>query len=661
MSLLRDVLKKNQRTSPSAGGSGPPISSKRSKSYASSTKSAGGATVRSLAESMLSFYSMVTFGGTRVPKRRRPDFSRLGVPEWYAEDPPPPPLMPGTDVASPILPMFIRGNAGVLHARNPGERPWLGLVVYSHARPESVAPVYHNSAKVTGEVRLAFDEPTRLGSIDVWVTIVADSVLDIFKPPILAMTVNLWNREQAPPGGIPLVKGKFPKGDFVFPFEFPELPSSTLVIHPNDAKRRNKARVPLLPSYFVSKTQGFSGGVKYTVGVNVVFDGFAAIDDELDMQFQYMPLCKLLPRVKTPFPYLPTREDWPFSREIVGGWTLTPFGGRGRLGEEMVEIEGILGVQEPAVYTAGQMIEFSLLLWSTNPLALEALGQPAGFYKSDIFALDVMSPGTSTRKNRYLEKLSAGRMWRTDDGRPADDAPIPKVQMVTPNPPPSGSGPSASPATAGSHRVKGAPPSRMKEVWAAAYQEEKPNFNSECENSNGDAQLSEDVDRLQLNGNNEKNGEVAFDDETLGGSERAPSPTPSLENDIDLEADGAPTNHFVRLDGEVRVPACTHPSFRYTHMGREYGVHMLITHPQYSHVSPNATGLLAEFPIWYVFDRFANLPPGSGAGVKQDLSALPITGTALPMGPDAVRAPVSVGAATKEKRPTSKFTRYSAF
>jgi len=87
---------------------------------------------------------------------------------------------------------------------------------------------------------------------------------------------------------------------------------------------------------------GFSGNIKYTVGVNIVFDGFGGIDDEFDMQGQYLPLCKPLPRVKTPFPYIPTREDWPFSREVVGGWTLTPFGGRGRLGEEMVEVEGIV-------------------------------------------------------------------------------------------------------------------------------------------------------------------------------------------------------------------------------------------------------------------------------------------------------------------------------
>jgi hypothetical protein len=62
------------------------------------------------------------------------------------------------------------------------------------------------------------------------------------------------------------------------------------------------------------------------------------------MTVQYLPLSRATPRLKTPFPYIPTREDWPLRREIVGGWTLTPFGGRGRLGDELVELEGIVSL-----------------------------------------------------------------------------------------------------------------------------------------------------------------------------------------------------------------------------------------------------------------------------------------------------------------------------
>ncbi|KAJ7701182.1 hypothetical protein B0H17DRAFT_1176573 [Mycena rosella] len=127
------------------------------------------------------------------------------------------------------------------------------------------------------------------------------------------------------------------------------------------------------------------------------------------------------------------------------------------------------------------MLQFSLLLWSKNPLALEALGQPAavamGFYMSDIFAQNVLQPRTSSRKNRlsgakdkycgrrkprpdvayviaflgisrvmgfqtqidwsnrYFTKLAAGRMWPTDDGRPADDAPAPEIHQASTVPP----------------------------------------------------------------------------------------------------------------------------------------------------------------------------------------------------------------------------------
>lgn len=55
-----------------------------------------------------------------------------------------------------------------------------------------------------------------------------------------------------------------------------------------------------------------------------------------------MPLRRPIPRVPTLFPFISDREDWPLKREEVGGWTLTPFGGRGRFRDEMVEIEGLV-------------------------------------------------------------------------------------------------------------------------------------------------------------------------------------------------------------------------------------------------------------------------------------------------------------------------------
>jgi hypothetical protein len=49
-----------------------------------------------------------------------------------------------------------------------------------------------------------------------------------------------------------------------------------------------------------------------------------------------------MPSLDMPFPFLPSREDWPFQREDVGGWSLTPFGGRGRFQDEIIELEGIV-------------------------------------------------------------------------------------------------------------------------------------------------------------------------------------------------------------------------------------------------------------------------------------------------------------------------------
>jgi hypothetical protein len=70
-----------------------------------------------------------------------------GVPEWHAGNPPPPSLMPGTAAASPV-PGFISGTASVLEPEKEGDESWLGLVLYSHARPESTKPMYHNAGKM---------------------------------------------------------------------------------------------------------------------------------------------------------------------------------------------------------------------------------------------------------------------------------------------------------------------------------------------------------------------------------------------------------------------------------------------------------------------------------------------------------------------------------
>ncbi|KAJ6516446.1 hypothetical protein C8R45DRAFT_244990 [Mycena sanguinolenta] len=625
--FLRDVLKRGKSSPNGAGGGNLPLSSKRNiKGYASSVKSAG---MRSIAESMSSFYSSLTGSGPRVPKRRRADYSTLGVPEWYADDPPPLQTMPGT-ADPPEMPPFSMTHSSVMHSTNAGVGPWLGVVLYSHAPATVPVPMYHPGDKIAGEVHMVLDKSKNLNSIDVWFVLKSDSVVDTLKPPILTMTANLWNRKKGDPSAIASdaghFKGKFPQGTFVFPFEFPALPTDAVVKHPDEERRKNKGRVPLPPTYRLAMVGSFSGNIQYIIGVNVSRDGIGAIDEEFDVDLQYLPIARPLPRAKTPFPFLPTREDWPFAREVVGGWTLTPFGGRGRLGEDIIE----LGIQEPAVYTAGQTIEFSLMLWSANPLVLEALAQPGaievGYYKSDIFSLDALNPKKSSRKNRRLERLNQGRVWLTEGGKPADDEPMPECTLVK-LPKPS-SGPKSSVSPVATSRFKTAPQSRMQQVWTADFEDAN------------DATAASDANEAGL---------AKKDD-----YEPPPSPTPSFEGLDDLPD----PDRVIRLDGEVRVPTCSHPSFRFSNMSREYVLHLLIKHPQYSHISPAATGIVAEVPVWYVLNRFANVAPGA---LQVDRATLPVKGEVIPMGDNAVRLPASQGHATTQQRPTFRVQRVAAF
>ncbi|KAJ7027898.1 hypothetical protein C8F04DRAFT_72272 [Mycena alexandri] len=347
MSLLRDILKK-------------PKDGSANKRDTASLKSSG---ARSLVESLYS----LAIGGQRVKKRRKPDFSDLvAAPEWFHDDPPEPSDMPGTVArnAGDFCAWTI-AHATVVPLRLDEEHHWLSLVLFSHASESSLAAMYHNEARVAGEVRLCLRKTKNISSIDVWLAAIAPA------GQIISFTANVWNRHKGnplhPDRKAELFKDKFPLGTYVFPFELPPLPKFVPVTHPDNDTRKKKGLVALPPS----------GAIDFTCGVGVRRDSFGGIDEDMDMILQYIPLTHPLPRVRTPFPFLASREDWPFKRESIGGWILSPFGGRGRIGTEIVEIEGILGVQDPAVYTAGHVLEFGVLLWSKSAEAMKLLGQPA--------------------------------------------------------------------------------------------------------------------------------------------------------------------------------------------------------------------------------------------------------------------------------------------
>ncbi|KAK7031471.1 hypothetical protein R3P38DRAFT_2521967 [Favolaschia claudopus] len=578
MSLLRDILKK------------PKNSLTGKKADSASVKSAS---ARSLVASLYS----LTIGGTgeRVKKRRKPDFSELGAPVWYHEDPPMPPDMPGT-AAQTEFSAYTMSHGVVLPLRLEDKEHWLSLILFSHASETSLTAMYHNEARIAGEVRLFLEKTKNISSIDVRMAAVAPT------GQIISLTANVWNRQKGNPlnpGDTPnLFKDKFPMGTFVFPFELPPLPKFVPVTHPDNDTRKTKGLVPL-----PRKSEASSA-----CGVGVRRDSVGGINEDMDAILQYIPLCRPLPRPPTPFPFLASREDWPFKRETIGGWVLSPFGGRGRIGTEVVEVEGILGVQDPAVYTVGQVLEFTLLLWSKNADALKILGQPGavsvGFYKADFLpSSEALRPREQSRSTRRLERTAEGRVWLTESGRPKDSAATPKLFML-----------SSVPAAVPPLRSTNSSPSRMQNTWTADAEKEVEPLPHQPQ------------------------------------SDDPPSPTHSVEDlpvdDIDIPE----TEHFQKLEGEVRIPPSRPVSYRYTEIGREYSLQLHISHPQYAHISPTGPGFLAEVPIWYVANREFKGGPVALNDDATYLASLPFKGACIPVKEDAVRWPKTVGEVAKYGR-----------
>ncbi|KAJ7708715.1 hypothetical protein B0H17DRAFT_1191219 [Mycena rosella] len=584
MSLLRDILKKKK-------------GSAADKRDTASVKSSG---ARSLVASLYS----LTIGGQRVKKRRRPDFSSLGAPEWYHEDPPQPVDMPGT-VSRTDLCAYTIAHGTVLPLRIEEKNHWLSVILFNHASESSLAAMYHNEAKVTGQVRLYLEKTKSISSIDVWLAAIAPT------GQIISLTANVWNRQKGNPrltdAQPTLFKGKFPEGTYVFPFELPPLPKFVPVTHPDNDTRKTKGLVPLPPS----------GKISYTCGVGVRRDSVNGIDEDMDMILQYIPLTRPLPQPATPFPFLASREDWPLKHESLGGWVLSPFGGRGRIGTEIVEVEGILGVRDPAVYTAGQTLEFTVLLWSKSAVALKLLGQPAAvsveYYKGDYMpSSEALRPREQSRQTRTLERIGEGRAWIADTGRPRPGEPAP--QLVSLDLPEAGT----PPADLHPPKTKPAAGSRMQS-WTA---EDGPADEHATESTT----VEGDADAVE-----------------------PPSPSHSAEDFTD-DLDMQDTDHFQRLDGELRIPPCRPVSYRYTQIGREYSLQLHIEHPQYAHISPTGPGLLAEVPIWYVADRAL---PGGPAALNDDptyLATLPLKGATIPVGEGTIWWPKTIGEVATQGR-----------
>ncbi|KAG8700727.1 hypothetical protein FRC11_012706, partial [Ceratobasidium sp. 423] len=212
--------------------------------------------------------------------------------------------------------------------------------------------------------------------------------------------------------------GDLSPGTYVFPFTFDPF-SESVVVRQEEKKNvtgRPLARVPLPPSYRV-RAPHWMGRIEYEMGLVVKRRGLKP-NDYIELPLAYRPRHRLkpVPPIPIPFPLIPTREDWPFERENIGGWSLTPFGGRGRWnGSENVEVEGLLGIPCPVALAAGSKLRITLLLWGTTSARL--LIRPDAvrirLIRAHVMGLDALSPSSRAYTSRIVfeEERWDGVVW----------------------------------------------------------------------------------------------------------------------------------------------------------------------------------------------------------------------------------------------------------
>ncbi|KAG9080593.1 hypothetical protein FRC06_006381 [Ceratobasidium sp. 370] len=88
----------------------------------------------------------------------------------------------------------------------------------------------------------------------------------------------------------------------------------------------------------------------------------------------------------------------------------------------MVEVEGLLGIRDPAVAHPGDELEVVLLLWSDHPEVVGELAKPdsveLSFIRTSILGSDALVPTRRVRKNRQVwpQEHVAGRVWDDEGG-----------------------------------------------------------------------------------------------------------------------------------------------------------------------------------------------------------------------------------------------------
>ncbi|KAG8698024.1 hypothetical protein FRC08_006175 [Ceratobasidium sp. 394] len=365
----------------------------------------------SFASSTTSFYGTLT-GESKVPKRRRPAVSTLGEAELTAGSPAPYKLPAGVEVA-PLTALPIATHTTSLKDKHGA--PKVSLLLHNYATEETgLGEAFYSSNNViSGQVRLAVRKPEDIHSIDVWVGSQAGSSVFVFEPHALKMHANLWPAETG------AASKKFEPGTYSFDFSFEPLPNDVKVRQDMKAfGTKNNTSVALPPSFSINLALWYAS-ITYEIGVDIKYGGLKNVD-RLDARFKYEPRFRAIPRsVPLPaFPLITSRNEWPHERESIGGWSITPFGGRGRWNlSTMIEVEGLLGIRDPPVAHPGDELEVVLLLWSDHPEVLGELAKPdsieLSFIRTSILGSDALVPTHRVRKNRQVwpERHVGGRVW----------------------------------------------------------------------------------------------------------------------------------------------------------------------------------------------------------------------------------------------------------
>ncbi|KDN45844.1 hypothetical protein RSAG8_04677, partial [Rhizoctonia solani AG-8 WAC10335] len=159
------------------------------------------------------------------------------------------------------------------------------------------------------------------------------------------------------------------------------------------------------------------GRIEYEMGLVIKRRGLKP-NDYIELPLVYRPRHRLkpVPPLPIPFPLIPTRDDWPFERETIGGWSLTPFGGRGRWnGSENIEVEGLLGIPCPLALVAGSKLRITLLLWGTTSarLLIRPDAVRVRLIRAHVMGLDALSPSSRAHTSRVVfeEERWDGVVW----------------------------------------------------------------------------------------------------------------------------------------------------------------------------------------------------------------------------------------------------------